>query len=78
MLEALRERRRHARLPAFTAAPAAVLVTGAAGWLDEAIQGALPNRVYELRDAGLNLAAALLAVLAILALGAARRADRSR
>lgn len=46
-------------------APAAVLLTSLLGWGDEGIQAILPNRVYELRDVGLNVAAALLAVAAM-------------
>ena len=60
------------------APPVAVVLTGLAGLGDEAIQAVLPNRVYELRDAGLNLAAAILAVGAMMAVAAARRADRRR
>lgn len=39
----------------------ATLLVGAAGWLDEGIQGLLPNRVYDLRDVGLNAGAGALA-----------------
>jgi len=46
-------------------APAAVVLTSLLGWGDEGIQAVLPNRVYELRDVGLNVAAALLAVTAM-------------
>jgi hypothetical protein len=44
-----------------------VLLTSAIGWGDEGIQAVLPNRVYELRDVGLNVAAAVIAVSAIVA-----------
>jgi len=43
-----------------TVALATLLVT-LAGWLDEAIQGLLPNRVYDLRDVGINAGAGALA-----------------
>ena len=43
----------------------AVILTSALGWGDEGIQAVLPNRVYELRDVGLNVAAAVVAVSAI-------------
>ena len=46
-------------------APLAILLTSAFGWGDEGIQAVLPNRVYELRDVGLNVAAAIVAVAAI-------------
>lgn len=39
----------------------ATLLVGAAGWLDEGIQGLLPNRVYDLRDVGINAGAGALA-----------------
>lgn len=55
----------------------AVLLTGAAGWLDEGIQYLLPNRHYDWLDVGLNLLAAVLAVGALAALAEARRADRA-
>jgi hypothetical protein len=44
---------------------AAVLVTLAAGWIDEGIQGLVPERIYDLRDVGFNVTAGLLAVLAV-------------
>jgi hypothetical protein len=43
----------------------AVLLGGAAGWLDEGIQYLLPNRTYDLADAALNLAAAALWALVL-------------
>lgn len=45
--------------------PIAVLVTLAAGWIDEGIQGLVPERIYDLRDVGFNVVAGLLAVLAV-------------
>lgn len=50
----------------------AVLLTSAAGWGDELIQGVLPNRVYELRDVGINVLSAVLAVAAAVAWQRAR------
>ena len=41
---------------------AAVLVTLAAGWLDEGIQALLPNRHYDLRDVGFNVLAGAMAL----------------
>ncbi len=41
------------------------------GWLDEAVQGILPNRMYDLRDVAFN---ALAAALALCAAAAIRRA----
>ncbi|MEO8195342.1 MAG: VanZ family protein [Thermoanaerobaculia bacterium] len=34
----------------------------AIGWIDEAVQGILPNRIYDLRDVAFNALAALLAL----------------
>lgn len=77
--EALRERqeRRSERwnsAPGWWPAPLAVLLTSALGWIDEGIQAVLPNRFYDLRDVGLNVVAAALAVGTI---AAWRWADRS-
>lgn len=58
-------------------APLAVVLTGLAGWGDEAIQALLPERVYDLRDVALNVAAGLLTVAAMSLLAAARARDRS-
>jgi hypothetical protein len=38
------------------------ILASIAGWLDEAIQGQLPDRVYDLRDVAVNAVAALLAL----------------
>ena len=40
----------------------ALMATVAAGWIDEGIQGLLPERVYDLRDVALNGVAGLVAV----------------
>lgn len=45
----------------------------AIGWLDEAIQGMLPNRQYDLRDVGFNALAAALALGVAAAIRAAMR-----
>jgi hypothetical protein len=45
------------------AALGAVVLTAAAGWVDEGIQALLPNRYYDLRDVGFNAGAGLLAVV---------------
>ena len=76
---ALLERRRPGGGMRWSAAPAAlaVLATGLAGWVDEAIQQLLPNRQYDWLDVGLNLLAALLAVGVLAAMAEARRADRA-
>jgi hypothetical protein len=58
-------------------AAGAILISGAAGWGDELVQGILPNRVYDLRDVALNTEAAALFVVVV----AARqrlRAERAR
>ena len=41
------------------------------GWLDEGVQGLLPNRMYDLRDVAFN---ALAAALALGAAAAVRKA----
>lgn len=70
--QALRERRRSAcevgRSPGRRALPpaaGAVLVTAAAGWLDEGIQAVLPTRFYDLRDVAFNALGGILAVSAM-------------
>ena len=40
----------------------AILMTASLGWLDEGVQALHPNRVYDLRDVGVDAAAAVLAV----------------
>jgi VanZ family protein len=49
-----------------------VVVTALLGWLDEGIQAVLPNRVYDIRDVGVNALAGLLAIAASLVLEWAR------
>ena len=46
-------------------------IAAAVGWLDEAVQGILPNRIYDLRDVAFNALAAGLALAAAAALRAA-------
>jgi len=41
----------------------AIVLTGAAGWIDEGIQYLLPNRWYDLEDVGINLLGGAIAVL---------------
>jgi hypothetical protein len=78
---ALAERRR--RLPgsvmALPAAPAvaAILLTAAAGWVDEGIQHLLPNRYYDLRDVAFNASAGALAVGGMAARSWARGRSRA-
>jgi hypothetical protein len=59
-----------------------ILTVGAAtaiGWLDEAVQGILPNRQYDLRDVGFNAVAAGLALaLAALLRAASKRDGKKR
>jgi hypothetical protein len=43
---------------------AATLLAFLVGWIDEAIQGLLPSRVYDPRDVGLNFLGAALAIAA--------------
>ena len=49
-------------LPPARQYPGALLLATVAGWLDEVIQGLLPDRVYDLRDVVVNSVAALLAL----------------
>ncbi len=44
-------------------AVAAVVATAVLGWLDEAVQAAVPGRVYDLRDVGVNALAGFVAVI---------------
>lgn len=74
--QALVERRRNGRRVPYPAILAFV-ATAMLGWLDEGIQAMLPNRVYDIRDVGFNVLAALMAIGAILALAWARRRGES-
>lgn len=56
-------------------APVAILLTAICGWGDEGIQYLLPERVYELRDVGLNVMAGVLVVVAMGGLALARARD---
>jgi len=56
-------------------AVAAAALTTAIGWLDEGLQGLLPNRFYDLRDVALNAAAGVMALAALALSRWARRAD---
>jgi VanZ family protein len=58
-------------------APAAIVTTTAAGWLDEGIQYLLPNRYYDLRDVAFNAIAGALAIAAVALRTVARRRDRA-
>jgi VanZ family protein len=62
---------RHVPIPAILAVASTALL----GWLDEGIQAILPDRVYDLRDVGVNALAGLMAILASQALAWARRRD---
>ncbi|MDQ1347397.1 MAG: hypothetical protein QG573_767 [Acidobacteriota bacterium] len=56
-----------------------LLAATAIGWLDEAMQGILPNRMYDLRDVGFNALSAAVALGAAAALRVAiEPAARSR
>ena len=48
------------------------------GWLDEALQGVLPNRVYDLRDVRLNALAGALALAALAFARWGRRTETKR
>lgn len=75
--QALLERRGHGRAvpaPAFVA----VVSTALLGWVDEGIQGLLPNRVYDIVDVGFNALAGLMAIVATLFMAWARRLDLFR
>ena len=75
--QALRERARNGRrvpIPALLT----VVITALLGWVDEGIQALLPNRVYDLRDVGVNALAGLMAISAILAIERARRWQGAR
>lgn len=82
VLAALAERRRAGPVgrllaPAWAPAVWAAIGTAAAGWLDEAIQGLLPSRYYDVRDLAFNALAGLLAIGSLAALRAARAGDRA-
>ena len=71
---ALTERARNGRrvpVPAVLTVAATALL----GWLDEGIQALLPNRVYDIRDVGVNALAGLTAIAASLVFARARRWD---
>lgn len=73
--EALTERAsqgRHVPIPALLAA----LTTSLLGVLDECIQAFLPSRVFDPIDILFNVLAAVIAVVAMVALGWARRRDK--
>jgi succinate dehydrogenase hydrophobic anchor subunit len=70
--QALTERLQHDRV--LVPAVLAVAVTGLLGWLDEGIQALLPDRVYDLRDAGFNALAGPMAIGASLELFQSRSA----
>ncbi len=53
--------RRTARGDALRRVVLSTLLAAGAGWLDEGIQAALPNRVYDLGDVGINAGAGALA-----------------
>ena len=55
--------------PAFLA----VAITGSLGVLDESVQYFLPSRVFDLRDMLVNVLASAMAIVAVTALGWARR-----
>lgn len=61
--EALHERRENGRNPPFPPL-LAISITTLLGIIDEAIQWLLPNRVFDLRDIGFNLFAAIISVTA--------------
>jgi hypothetical protein len=54
---------------------AAALIAAAIGWGDELVQAVLPNRVYDLRDVGMNAAGAVLGVVVLAACRARRISD---
>lgn len=81
--QALAERHRSATiygaqpwLPIRVPTVGALLLTVAAGWLDEGIQHLLPERYYDLRDVALNAAAGALALIAVAGRERARLRDR--
>ena len=53
----------------------ALILTLAAGWLDEGIQKILPNRYYDIRDVALNFLAGILVLMAWKLVDTARQRD---
>ncbi len=70
--QALLERRQNGA-QVFSPAVLAVVITALLGWVDEGIQWALPNRVYDIVDVGFNALAGLMAVVSSVALSWARQ-----
>jgi hypothetical protein len=70
--QAFLERQRNGR-PVPMPAATAVAATAVLGLVDECIQAALPNRVFDIRDVGFNALAGFLVVAARLALAPQRR-----
>jgi hypothetical protein len=62
---------RRGRAPAWVTDAWTLAGATAIGWLDEGVQGILPNRMYDLRDVGFNAFAAALALAAAAAMRAA-------
>ena len=56
----------------------AVLLTALLGWADEGIQALIPNRTYDVRDAGVNALAGFVATTASATLARLRRWRDSR
>jgi flagellar basal body-associated protein FliL len=77
VFEALNERSRNLGKPR-AGAVMAVVIAASFGAIDEALQAALPNRVFDLRDIAFNTLAAVMAVAARTALGWARSKAASR
>jgi VanZ family protein len=71
VFEALRERSRNLGKPRAVGVMA-VVIAASFGAIDEALQAALPNRVFDLRDIAFNTLAAAMAVAARTSLGWAR------
>lgn len=72
--QALTERVRNGRrvpIPAILT----IAVTALLGWVDEGIQAILPNRLYDIRDVGVNALAGLMAIVASVVLARARQWD---
>jgi hypothetical protein len=76
---AFAERRKAAGLPPSARAEIvrALGASIAVGWVDEIVQGILPNRQYDLRDVGFNALAAAMALATAAALESARRGRRA-